>query len=224
MTKRLWSIRLPYEYDDWANSSWYSNFDYQNYEDLFLPGPAKRYLGERREYVDKSSDVNIQYGECSLKVRSVGWYNWLDDQMERTAKSTAGFMELDNQDHALDRSRSAVLEAFQKMIKLGIMPILKNPTALDIRQFGALKNDAGKIMTAGCVFEAETMDPVAFANARSTINTSLGATWVRHGGKRDSTEIRTLTRLVGQVPRTSVQWGPKEYNGMRILASNPIQG
>lgn len=221
--KVLWSIHLPYEYDDFANDGWYGNFDYQNFKDLFVPGPESRYLGKNKEWVDKSSDTNKQYGEFSLKVQSEGWYNWLGDQMTRTVKSQAGFLELDNQDHALERSRKAVGEAFITTIRMGLMPILKNPEARDIKEFGALKDDAGRIMTAGCVFETGAMSPLDFAKARARVNPKLGGTWVRHGGSSTGTSVMRIKREVVQVPGTSVQWGPREYEGMRIIAANPAK-
>lgn len=211
--RRSWTIHTLYEYDDWANESWYGNFDWE--PDL-LPGDQMRYLGRNKEYVDKLSSTNREYGERALRPRSVGWNKWLGDQMRRCVASTAGWMELDNQDYALKRDRGAVQEAFEKLLGLGIKPLLKNPTERDIGDFAA--------MAAGCIFESGTdIDgPQTFAKVRNAFLPSLRATFVRHG-EGELEEAHALRREVMQVPGTSVQWGPREYNGMRILMANPAQ-
>src|SRR5271166_1313305 len=61
------TCNLRYEYDDEANTSWYGNYDFQK---DFIDNPNSRYLGKRREYCDKLSDTNREYGEQALIPRS----------------------------------------------------------------------------------------------------------------------------------------------------------
>lgn len=217
--RKQWTINTPYEYDDWANTSWYGNFDWQ--ED-FIGDDRSRYLGQHQEYVDVPSDTNEEYDEKALKPRSKGWYNWLNDQIERCVRSDAGWMELDNQDYALKRDRGAVREAFESLIARGIKPLLKNPTGRELREFGGMKDASAQWASAGCIFESDTMRPLEFVSIRREINPTLQASWVRHGGSPGGSDIPELRRQVTRCSGTSVQWGPREYNDMRILISNPL--
>ncbi len=214
-----WTITTPYEYDDWANTSWYGNFDWQ---DEFIGHDQSRYLGPHGEYVDQVSDTNQAYEEKALKPRSPGWHNWLNDQIERCVHSDAGWMELDNQDYALRRDRAAVREAFENLIALGIKPILKNPSRRELLEFGGMKDQDGQWAIAGCIFESGTMGPLDFVSIRREINPALQASWVRHGGSPAGHDVPEIRRQVERCPGTSVQWGPREYNGMRILLANSL--
>jgi len=204
-----WSCEYLYEYSDWANVSWYGNF---NWQDEFIGEDQDRYLGANRKWVDRAFDTNK---ESFLKIRSPGWDNWLGDQMNRAVKSGVGYMEFDNADHALERDRAVVMETYTKAIGLGLKPILKNPNAFDIQEFA-------KLDVAGCIFERGTLSPVEFANARRGVNPTLQGSWVRFGGDKRGRDIPYISRQIVDVPGTSVQWGPKEYNGMEILVSNVL--
>lgn len=200
-----WSPLTLYEYDEKANVSWYGNFDY---DPEFIKGDQTRYLGKNNEFVDRLSDVNKQYGEKALKPKSQGWYNWLGDQLERAHKSGTGFWEGDNADYALERNKTAVEEIYKKANDLGIKVLLKNPDAQTIKDFAKY--------AAGCVFEEGAMMPLDFAKARKDVAPGLGATFVRFG-KQETAQVEDQ---VEQVPNTSCQWGPKEYEGMQIKLSN----
>lgn len=219
-----WSCLYPYEYSDWANESWYCNLDWQ--ED-WIGDDQLRYLGKKHKWVDRSSDTNDQYGEKSLKLDSPGFKNWIDDQLNRAVKAGVGYIEWDNQDNTLERDRSVLMKVFKQSIVAGLKPILKNPTDKEIKEFGGLRdafgvNSNSESAIAGCVFERGTMSPHEFAASRKDVNPTLQATWVRHGGHNFlyGTEFAQLGKQIHDVPGTSVQWGPKEYNGMQILVSN----
>jgi hypothetical protein len=226
---KTWSCEYPYEYDVWANTSWYCNLDYQSSGDqengYFIGNNNEqaRYLGQNNEWVDRSSDTNRDYGENSLIINSPGWENWIQDQLDRAVTSGVGYIEWDNADNTLDRSPVALLQVYQKTIGLGLRPLLKNPTIDQVHDFAALRNEKEELAVAGAIFEYGTITPAEFGMARQEINPTLEGTWVRHSGNINEQDIPTLCKQVRTVQGTSVQWGPREYHGMRVLVCNPFK-
>ena len=225
MTKPFFAMHYNY-FDDPTQSPdfIYANLDWQA---EWIGEDQTRYLGHHNEWEDRSSDTNEDYDEKSLKLDSPGFQHWIDDQLDRAVASKLPWIEWDNADNTLDRSREALGDVYSKTIGRGLKVILKNPKERDIQDFGAMKDMSGNIAIAGCVFELGTMSPHEFGFARRLRNPALQATWVFHGGRggvgHHSEAVSEVSKEIPDVSGTSVQWGPSEYHGMKILVFSDLK-